>query len=166
MASPIQWTWVWVSSGSWWWTGSPNVLPSMGSQGVRHNWVTELNWKLCLALWDLTDRNTPGFLALHFLLEFALCPLSEWSYLTILSSADSSFCFQSFPASGSFLLSRLFTSSGQSIGAFSSEVSANDIVHILYKVFSKNFQTVPGLSSYTLAYFNLKNIITFFMHKP
>ena len=43
MASPTQWTWVWVSSGSWWWTGKPGVLQSMGSQRVGHNWVTELN---------------------------------------------------------------------------------------------------------------------------
>ena len=44
MASPTQWTWVWVDSGSWWWTGRPGVLRFMGSQRVRHNWVTELNW--------------------------------------------------------------------------------------------------------------------------
>ena len=44
MASPTQWTWVWVDSGSWWWTGRPGVLWFMGSQRVRHNWVTELNW--------------------------------------------------------------------------------------------------------------------------
>ena len=44
MASPTQWTWVWVSSGSWWWTEKPGVLQSMGSQRVGHNWVTELNW--------------------------------------------------------------------------------------------------------------------------
>ena len=42
MASPTQWTWVWVSSGSWWWTGKPSVLQSMGSQRVRHDWVTEV----------------------------------------------------------------------------------------------------------------------------
>ena len=44
MASPTQWTWVWVNSGSWWWTGRPGVLQSMGLQKVRHNWATELNW--------------------------------------------------------------------------------------------------------------------------
>ena len=44
MASPTQWTWVWVDSGNWWWTGRPVVLQSMGSQRVRHDWVTELNW--------------------------------------------------------------------------------------------------------------------------
>ena len=40
------WTWLWASSGSWWWTGRPGVLQSMGSQKVRHNWVTELNWNI------------------------------------------------------------------------------------------------------------------------
>ena len=44
MASPTQWTWVWVNSGSWWWTGRPGMSRFMGSQRVRHNWVTELNW--------------------------------------------------------------------------------------------------------------------------
>ena len=46
MESLTQWTWVWASSGSWWWTGKPGMLQSMGSQRVRHNWVTELNWDL------------------------------------------------------------------------------------------------------------------------
>ena len=44
MASPTQWTWIWVSSGSWWWTGRPGVLQSLGLQRVGHDWVTELNW--------------------------------------------------------------------------------------------------------------------------
>ena len=44
MALPTRWTWVWVNSGSWWWTGRPGVLQFMGSQRVRHDWVTELNW--------------------------------------------------------------------------------------------------------------------------
>ena len=44
MASLTQWTWVWVSSASWWWTGRPGVLQSMGLQRVRHDWATELNW--------------------------------------------------------------------------------------------------------------------------
>ena len=42
MASPTRWTWVWVDSGSWWWTGRPGVLRFMGSQRVRHDWATEL----------------------------------------------------------------------------------------------------------------------------
>ena len=44
MASPTQRTWVWVNSGSWWWTGRPGMLQSIGSQRVGHNWETELNW--------------------------------------------------------------------------------------------------------------------------
>ena len=44
MASPTRWTWVWVNSGSWWWTGRPGVLRFMGLQRVGHDWVTELNW--------------------------------------------------------------------------------------------------------------------------
>ena len=49
MASPTQWTWVWVDSGSWWWTGRPGVLQSMGLQRVTQDWSndrsdwTELN---------------------------------------------------------------------------------------------------------------------------
>ena len=35
---------VWVNSRSWWWTGRPDVLRFMGSQRVRHDWATELNW--------------------------------------------------------------------------------------------------------------------------
>ena len=46
MASLTQWTWVWVNSRSWWWTGKPGVLQSMGLQRVGHNRVTELNWSV------------------------------------------------------------------------------------------------------------------------
>ena len=51
MAWLTQWTWVWVDSGSWWWTGRPGVLRFMGWQRVGHDWVTELNWT------DMTDRQ-------------------------------------------------------------------------------------------------------------
>ena len=44
MASQTRWTWVWVNSGRWWWTGRPGVLRFMGSQRVGHGWATELNW--------------------------------------------------------------------------------------------------------------------------
>ena len=44
MASLTRWMWVWVNSGSWWWTGRPGVLRFMGSQRVGHDWVTDLIW--------------------------------------------------------------------------------------------------------------------------
>ena len=44
MASLTRWTWIWVNSGSWWWTGRPGVLRFMWLQGVGHNWVNERNW--------------------------------------------------------------------------------------------------------------------------
>ena len=46
MASLTRWTWVSVNSGSWWWTGRPGVLQSMGLQRVGHDWATELNWTI------------------------------------------------------------------------------------------------------------------------
>ena len=55
LASPTQWTWVWVNSGSLWWTGRAGVLQFMGSQRVRHDWATELNWTE-----DTFQRNQKG----------------------------------------------------------------------------------------------------------
>ena len=51
-----QWTWVWVNSRSWWWTGRHGVLQSMGSQ--RHDWVTELNWTEQLEAEEVEKVNT------------------------------------------------------------------------------------------------------------
>ena len=46
MASPTRWTWVWVNSRRWWWTGRPGMLWFMGLQGVEHDRATELNWTM------------------------------------------------------------------------------------------------------------------------
>ena len=62
MASPTWWTWVWVNSRSWWWTGRPGVLRFMGSQRVGHDWATELNWTEDLrraSLVTQTVKNLP-----------------------------------------------------------------------------------------------------------
>ena len=59
MTSPTQWTWVWASSRSWWWTGKPGMLQFMGLQRVGHNWATQL-----------TDQNsTAYFLCFFFFFE-------------------------------------------------------------------------------------------------
>ena len=59
MASLTQRTWVWASSGSWWWTGRPGVLQSIWLQIVEHDWVTELNW--CFICFSLFSESS------HFL---------------------------------------------------------------------------------------------------
>ena len=59
MASPTQWMWVWINSGSWWWTGRPGMLQFMGSQRVRHDWATELNWteEIHMHTWEDPEIN-------------------------------------------------------------------------------------------------------------
>ena len=84
-------------------------------------WVT----KSCPTLCNPMDYSMPGSTVLHSLLEFAQIyksPLSQWCYLTISFSATPKplFWLQSFPASGSFPMNRLFMSEGQSIGASAS----------------------------------------------
>ena len=44
ITSLIQWTWVWVDSGSWWWIGRPGMLQFIRLQSVGHDWATELDW--------------------------------------------------------------------------------------------------------------------------
>ena len=61
MASPTWWTWVWVNSGSWWWTGRPGMLQFMGSQRVGHDWATSLSLFTFLH-WRRKWQPTPVFL--------------------------------------------------------------------------------------------------------
>ena len=62
MASLTRWTWVWVNSGSWWWTGRPGVLRFMGLQRVRHNWATELIYTHCFKrILSVFRTKTPQF---------------------------------------------------------------------------------------------------------
>ena len=78
MASLTWWMWVWVNSGSWWWTGRPGMLQFMGSQSQTRlsNW-TELNWKLpCMKIYKHAFLQTK-----HpcFTLDLgSLCPSSHW----------------------------------------------------------------------------------------
>ena len=57
MASLTEWTWTWVNSGSWWWTGTPGILQSMGLQRVGHDWVTALNWMYMYILYKLVFES-------------------------------------------------------------------------------------------------------------
>ena len=76
MASPTRWTWVWVNSGRWWWTGRPGVLQFMGSQIVRHNWANELNWTELMFPWK---SQYASMLLLQGTLEYrSYVPLAHW----------------------------------------------------------------------------------------
>ena len=88
MASPTQWTWVWVDSRSWWWTGRPGMLRFMGSQRVGHDWATELNWTEEKK--DLISKQLPfltclvvpwktSFKSLVFIQTWTLPILNTWS---------------------------------------------------------------------------------------
>ena len=78
MASQTQWTWVWVSSGSWWWTGRPGMLQSTRSQRVGPDWVTELNWTELIYSRARTTNQLCIFLLLPFIMDLLIW-LSEFS---------------------------------------------------------------------------------------
>ena len=77
MASLTQWTWVWVNSRSWWWTGKPGLLQSMGSQRVRHEWATELNWSYIFTNVISMSSRLHFFVSIHI----SACYLfpSDWT---------------------------------------------------------------------------------------
>ena len=94
MASLTRWTWVWVNSGSWWWTGRPGVLRFMGSQRVGHDWVIDLIWSVSCSVmpnslwpmdlqltrllcpWDFLGNDTG--VGCHFLLQ-GIFPTQGWN---------------------------------------------------------------------------------------
>ena len=73
MASPTRWIWTWASSGSWWWIGKPGLLQSMGSQRVKHDWATQLNWTCVNILYSLFFCLTPIILWQMFLHSLFYC---------------------------------------------------------------------------------------------
>ena len=117
MASLTWWTWVWVSSGSWWWTGKSGVLQSMRSQRVGHNWATGLNpleehssspqltsassscWLCIWKFWGPSWKNYYSFLQSHPCLSW-LGYNSLWSQPqfcpNILCPVDNFQCFLSY----------------------------------------------------------------------
>ena len=126
MASLTQWTWVWANSRRQCKTGKPGVLQSMGSQSQTRltNWTTTYtNWDTLniqcacslssvMSNCDPVDCSTPGFPVLHHfwsLLKLISIELMMPSNHLILCCPLLS-CPQSFPASGSFLMSQLFAS--------------------------------------------------------
>ena len=86
MASPTRWTWVWVNSRIWWWTGRLDVLQSMVSQRVGHDWWTKLDWT---SLWpknwhlfgSIISPQTPEHLAPSLMAHMHLGRIESWSLL-------------------------------------------------------------------------------------
>ena len=93
MASLTQWTWAWVNSGSLWWTGRPGMLRFMGSQRIRHDWETELNWtRVIFSKYELIMSFVLKALLLYlkykphhiFLRVWRILPFSTWQLHFIL----------------------------------------------------------------------------------
>ena len=125
MASPTQWTWVRVNSGSWWWTESPGVLQSMASQSWT--WLSDFTFTFSSVHFSCSVMSNslqphesqharPPCPSPTPRVHPNPCPLSQWCHTTISPSVvPFSSCPQSLPASGSFPISQLFAWGGQSI---------------------------------------------------
>ena len=126
MASPTQWTWVSVNSGSWWWTGRAGVLQSMGLQRVGHDWVTELNWTDFLLDEGQKKEN---HLLMYFWLFclFSLFVKSNWLRKYFLSTTIENSFLQANPVN--FVFSVYFWSM--------SEFGQNVTIRILYMSLSQ-----------------------------
>ena len=82
MASSTQWTWVWVDSRNWWWTGRPGMLQLMGSQRVARNW--ELNWtELSRLLWICYNKYESASIFWKYLFQFFWIYTQKWNFWLI-----------------------------------------------------------------------------------
>ena len=77
MVSPTRWTWVWVNSRRWWWTGKPGVLQFMGSQRVGHEWATDLIWYIFSYITIIISIYEKG-MANHFSILALRTPWTVW----------------------------------------------------------------------------------------
>ena len=82
MASPTQWTGVWVNSGSWRWTGRPGMLPSVRLQRVRHDWAAELSWTEVFLISSCREDLERAFVSLTQVICLYLNKLWSWEYDT------------------------------------------------------------------------------------
>ena len=101
-ASPTQWTWVWVGSGNWWWTGRPGVLWFMGSQRVQHDWATELNWTLYFQIYELVIRFHKIYLIFVFVFIDKKTAYHWWKLIGM------NFLLLVLPSAGKWWMSQLY----------------------------------------------------------
>jgi len=93
MASLTWWTWVWVNSRSWWWTGRPGVLWFMGSQRVGHDWTTELNWVIVSSKKQKSSRTNSYFCFIDYAKTFDCVDHSKlWKILQEMGIPDHLTC--------------------------------------------------------------------------
>ena len=76
MASLTWWTWVWVDSRSWWWTGRPGMLEFIGSQRLRQDWATKLNWIELYIVYNL--ERTFKYKKNRYSLKFYYVPIGPF----------------------------------------------------------------------------------------
>ena len=81
MASPTQWTWIWVNSLSCWWTGKPGLLQSTGLQRVRHDWATELSgYTSSVGFLNVSSSQWHPYLRSHGFLAIENLYLKDFSF--------------------------------------------------------------------------------------
>ena len=79
LASPTRWTWIWASSGSWWWTGKPDLPKSIRLKRVGHDWVTELTY----GLFQMSTQKQGGRL-IHLFCNLPTSKLNNISYNSVI----------------------------------------------------------------------------------
>jgi len=97
MISLTPWTWVLASSRSWWWTGKPGVLQTMGLQRVRHDWATELNWSFIFFHPFMSVLISQKFPQIYFSSRNSLLGFKYFCSIFILLRSFSLFLLLFFP---------------------------------------------------------------------
>ena len=148
MASPTQWTWVSVNSRSWWWTGRPGVLQSMGSQRVGHDWVTD--WTALIFCWMRDKRENHLLMYFWLFCLFSLFVKSNWLRKYFLSTINENSFLQANPVN--FVFSVYFWSMF--------EFGQNVTIRILYMSISqKNLHSFVCVWNIFLLLYILLNVV-------
>ena len=131
MAWLTRWTWVWVNSGSWWWTGRPGMLRFMGSQRVGHDWATDLIWSDLMKVFFFFFGLASCFAGSYFLARDRTQALA-WKPQTLTTGPPSNSLYERFLNSDfciSLLAAFILLCSINSYSSLSSKHSAKHFTH-------------------------------------